>query len=71
MAGTVLRARPGYSPLAIVPGKLVLCGAEYATLYFIRRIFIRPLHTGSIMRSACSAQTAWTWVWPVVISGAV
>jgi hypothetical protein len=27
------RAEPGYSPLAIVPGKIVLCGAEYAGLY--------------------------------------
>jgi hypothetical protein len=28
-----LRARPGYSPLAIVPGKVVLCGTECAGLY--------------------------------------
>jgi Methyltransferase domain len=31
--GRFLRARPGYSALAIVPGKVVLCGTEYAGLY--------------------------------------
>ena len=28
-----LRAAPGYSPLAIIPGKVVLCGTKYAGLY--------------------------------------
>lgn len=31
--GRFLRAEAGYSPLAIVPGKVVLCGTEYTSLY--------------------------------------